>query len=100
MEKKYSKGPWLNDGYYNGNHMVGIETETDYIHLISVQRPIHDSERLTKEQAKANAQLVSAAPDLLEALQSCLVDLKEWGLHLESITKAKAAIDKAIGDVD
>lgn len=50
---------------------------------------------------KANARLIAAAPDLLEALRALLKDgedltqASQWGEHLE---QASAAIAKAIGE--
>lgn len=50
------------------------------------------------EEMKANARLIAAAPDLLEALQSILDD----GLHCDVVphlhAKARAAIAKATGE--
>ena len=44
-----------------------------------------------------NAQLISAAPDLLEALQICMDWAEEYGMDYILYEKAKAAISKAIG---
>lgn len=53
------------------------------------------------EQAKANANLIAAAPELLEALQKLIVDINNkpnssrYDTH---VGKAKAAIAKALGN--
>lgn len=47
------------------------------------------------EQAKANAHLIAAAPELLEALIEC----KRWVLCKELKGKAEAAIAKALGEM-
>ena len=62
-------------------------------------------------EAKANARLIAAAPDLLEALECALADLEgalqakeqggiqahDWKAHELSIEEARAAIAKARG---
>lgn len=45
---------------------------------------------------KADAYLIAAAPDLLEALLDCRVALRVGG-HLGELAVVEAAIDKAIG---
>ena len=48
---------------------------------------------------KANAKLISAAPDLLQALQELyylVSELPEEGSLIEALAKAKAAIEKAL----
>jgi hypothetical protein len=53
-----------------------------------------------KEEHKANAQLIAAAPDLLEALIGILKNLKinkGQGIGLAPIMKAKSAIALATG---
>jgi hypothetical protein len=52
-----------------------------------------------KEEAKANARLIAAAPDLLEALQ-LIVQWDESGFAQtdEQMSKARAAISKATGE--
>lgn len=50
--------------------------------------------------SKANKQLIAAAPDLLESLQDLLIrvaDDEEYGPE-HAITRARAAISKALGE--
>lgn len=50
------------------------------------------------EEQKANACLIAAAPDLLEALHQCLGSLKALGADIGyAATTARTAIDKAEG---
>ena len=54
------------------------------------------------ENAEADARLISAAPELLEALESALDALENEGVTFWSDTqdKARAAIAKAIGEAN
>lgn len=55
------------------------------------------------DEADANARLIAAAPDLFEALRSCLAEMEAWELDpemdtaAEPIRLARAAIAKATG---
>ena len=52
----------------------------------------------TPEEAEDNAQLISSAPEMLEALDS-MVDMVEEGLYTyDVIDEAKAVIKKARGE--
>jgi hypothetical protein len=54
-----------------------------------------------KGEAEANAQLAMAAPDLLEALQAMLSKAykQNWNdQYPDEVSKAQAAISKALGD--
>lgn len=59
MERKYSKGKW--EVFYNEN---GYATSIRSNHHICVMRT-HD-----KQECNANAKLISAAPDMLDVLES------------------------------
>lgn len=50
------------------------------------------------DEAKANARLIAAAPELLEVAQSILADDMLQYLPAEYIAKVRAAIAKATGD--
>lgn len=58
------------------------------------------SASFTHDQNKANANLISAAPDLLAALEEALKEIESMsGLYggYEGMSRAKAAINKAKG---
>jgi hypothetical protein len=49
-------------------------------------------------QAEANARLIAAAPEMLEACQEALRDLLYMGANLQSIKLLELAIKKALGE--
>jgi len=101
---KHTPGPWysLKDTLHEGQYFVRVQTY-GYAPLATVR----GDKRSTLKQSEANARLISAAPDLLEALKSLLwyVDQLEMvvysaddnGTH-EEVAKAKAAMAKATGE--
>lgn len=85
MKTKHTKGPWkLSEGY-----LIGPD---DNLVKISLRE---NSSAHVKEEEVANARLVAAAPELLEAL----LEIIETEVVLENIDtrKAMAAITKATG---
>lgn len=53
---------------------------------------------IDRKEAEANARLMAAAPDLLEALKDALCALDCCGKDYPAGTKARAAIAKALGE--
>ncbi len=97
MEGKHTPGPW----YYQ-------EESDAYTHI--VRGPggyfIHQGPQFTSGESKANARLIAAAPDLLEAVEAVVENSCgrcEDGIcnytqnPCEPIAKARAAIAKAKG---
>jgi hypothetical protein len=94
METKHTPGPWHLDD----------EAQPDYVFsrdmkMIATLRGEGDELPLI-----ANARLIAAAPDLLEALEH-MVAVSNWATTIQSeeqydamITKAEAAIRKAKGE--
>ena len=111
MGIKHTPGPWEvtqidclgNEIVEYGNvrpvnrHMFGHETSL----------PIADFYLWDMPEQRANAHLIAAAPDLLEALTDAVIDFDNWAAHEDNhphehlvawAEKARAAIAKAKGE--
>ncbi len=99
METKHRKGEWYDTDTLLSSHERGVRTSAGYICFLP--KPNHytgQDERYEKEmnEYKANAKLIAAAPDLLEAL----IELREF-CHYHGydnsteIYAAEASIKKA-----
>jgi hypothetical protein len=97
----HTLGPWRldhSDAVDLRNH-VGISSESHSL-LAQIVWKMDDDER--SPSCEANAHLISAAPDLLEALQAIiksLADQDDEGMieHVQPMIDARAAIAKATG---
>ena len=94
---KHTKGPWIKNSHWtnecNGTRIEGLEiTDTDG-NIICLT---WDSE-FPEETDEANAQLIAAAPELLEALKRVLDNLNEPD---KIICIAERAIAKAEGKLN
>lgn len=94
-EFKGTPGPWLNAGRSAGSHIHADKGEVAW--LLSYMG-------IPDEEIEANASLIAAAPDLLEALTTIICEMDQWtgwndnGFEDETIPKARAAIAKALGE--
>ena len=101
MSAKHTPGPWE---VFDLDHAIVVRTESTNRTKFGASRyaAIGGFERSDPKQhaeAIANARLIAAAPDLLESLKDCLrriADDEEYGDD-HAVTKARAAITKAIG---
>lgn len=91
MNTKFTPGPWT----------LGLETDNERAQVIS-----QDGQHIAYvecDPVPANARLISAAPELLGALEDCLVCLNADSDMQEDcateIAMARAAIAKAKGEV-
>ena len=84
METKHTPGPWAIDGEGTNAMVRGAD-----LTIVAVRH------RLTGPTHEANARLIAAAPELLEALESILSDACDNGAYWD---KARAAIAKARGE--
>ena len=92
---KYTPAPW---NYYtepqpNGCPIIGNDKGLMVAMLAhSINYPDQ------REEAEANARLIAAAPELLQALQEVTAYCKELGFDWSCLIQARAAIAKATGE--
>lgn len=95
---KYTPGPW---SVWTGdeNHVIIAGDDSHGVAMVML-RP--EDEHCLGPVETANARLIAAAPDLLEAVNRILLALTENSGDLraddESLLKARATIAKAVGD--
>lgn len=87
---KHSSGPWSIDG-------SDIRDANGELISCAYAMNMPDGTLKRTETTFANASLIAAAPELLEALRSSLVYIAQEGTD-EEYAIANAAIDKATGD--
>jgi hypothetical protein len=82
---------------YVGEHPVAIASVLP--HLESEHDMPVSNYSMSKEEGMANAKLIAAAPALLQALQSLLIEAGTFGIQLDNwaVVNAQQAIYKAIG---
>jgi hypothetical protein len=97
-EKNYSEGPWNLTSFEKGevgedSSHASISTNVSGFIIIEMTR---------SDQAAANANLIEAAPHMIEALESVLGELERchraMGGDYAIIHKVKEAINRAYGE--
>lgn len=83
---KHTPGPWSHDG--DGEILAQDNVIVVYSH--GGQRAVQTDE---------DANLIAAAPDLLEALEGIISAIGGWGSDRSKLDAARAAIAKARGEV-
>lgn len=101
-ETKHTPGPWIGAGPSFGDQLPRYTTEivTEWEDEDD-QRPMICTLpfRHYDHENEANARLIAAAPELLEALETCLVLMDYGGTWtVEEQNTARAAIAKAKGE--
>lgn len=98
---KHTKGLWA---VVEHDHAICIQTESPSKTKYGASRyaaigGFDRNDRAQLEEARANARLIAAAPELLEALTDC-VEHMHWTQPQgeAALKKAKAAIAKATGE--
>jgi hypothetical protein len=100
MKTKHTKGPWLiapSDGRFFVYALNDEGTNAFHASVSPGHIPHYDDE----ETQKANARLIAAAPDLLEASQDLLATIIQNHPIYDAYHKVqvlRAAINKAIGE--
>ena len=102
--KKHTPGPWAQFRTVNGDRFITAEGDRGLIELATVYA---EAEYQAKLPDEANARLIAAAPEMLEALRAAQLELNEYfellrrdhPMHDAYLTgdKVDAAIAKAEG---
>ena len=114
MGIKHTPGPWVVGSHDFLDQWVCIDApsgdhDLDYKSWEGVAMAYGCEESPSKglKKAKANAILIAAAPELLEALTDAVIDFDNWAAHEDNhphehlvawAEKARAAIAKAKGE--
>jgi hypothetical protein len=91
---KFTPGTWIIE-YDNADERSGGEW---YIAGPAIVRFSYSATTAETEEAEANARLISAAPDLLDALDLMVTTHDEGGWPSANIVIARAAIARARGE--
>ena len=102
---KYTPGPWKVEVWDYSNAKVprkelNIQTESNLLATLQCDFDENNSYVISKPEAEANARLMAAAPELLEALERLYAAFLDCDGREEGIAAgtARAAIAKAKGE--
>jgi hypothetical protein len=102
MKSEYTQGPWyLNDQTQSDPHYGQLRVDST---LMGDALAVCGTGRFVDDEARANARIMSAAPDLLAAAERILAAVTEaqgWqnaDLDLSHATALKLAVAKAKGE--
>lgn len=92
MNMKHTPGPWTADGFT-------VEADCNGIVVAEVRGPDHRArgkERMEDfEYCRGNARLIAAAPELLDALCTVILEHDAGGVTLATMSEAREVIAKA-----
>ena len=92
MGTKHTPGEWTQSKFANGN-IVSKETGRLVANCMGYSTNMDNGEHI--KESLANAKLIAAAPELLEALKNCLFGVEKMIGWEEVSEQAKEAIKKA-----
>ena len=90
MNTKHTPGPWNIDEKLEGQTCITSKQHDSFAEPIICR--VFDSSHVPLHEQEANARLIAAAPELLEALLALLPGAEAMGWSTE---KARVAINKA-----
>ena len=98
MSAKHTPGPWTAQN--DGRDIISIQHSNNDPGAISMTLAKVTARMTWRSQAEANARLIAAAPDLLDALRNIseLYDSDEGCRSLPEYIAARAAIARATGE--
>jgi hypothetical protein len=99
---KHTPGPWSvfrRDGYSTYIHAINEGDEINTFQVASCYCATSRKYFPTRDEAEANARLIAAAPELLEALKDAADAIEHWGAYVPEYFQSKhdleADIDRA-----
>lgn len=103
---KHTPGPWEANGYHIRQRVTGTRSIAEVAYTGPHHTPPHEYPKSCRLVDEANARLIAAAPDLLEALKKCAAVIGapqegHWATDDEvndAYDSAVAAIAKAKGE--
>ncbi len=104
MTSKHTPGPWVvhdhpTDPYQYGHHVTTADGLT--VCSVTYQLPVSTPHGVEEATRVANAHLIAAAPEMLEALRAawnCILDLPGTQAQVEATELVYYAIAKAKGE--
>jgi hypothetical protein len=96
MTAQHTPGPWTADKLQDRD-TFNIFADGFVSAMCQVSRMENSTRSTSGSETAANARLIAAAPDRLEALQDLLLDMQNRVRDAETMSKARAAIAKATG---
>ena len=102
LKQGHTPGPWFGVPYGDGDSLVICSDQHGQWRICFMATPGDMFSHDRMDTIRANARLIAAAPELLEALEGLLRDLAyddEEGLfeHSETVINARRAIARATG---
>lgn len=98
MNTKHTPGPWIIGDCHPDNGAVRITSKKDHVCVLLNLPDDEASEEENREQVKANARLIAAAPELLSALKDlfkqCAMTHRYWG-DGDNTRQADEAVERA-----
>lgn len=94
METKYTKGPWVVE---KSDHIGAVNVSFGFFNGY-IEIWYHHGAKGTIDEAHANARLIAAAPELLEALVNARTSMLKSGINYDNAeiyNKINNAIKKA-----
>lgn len=106
MNTNHTPGPWrtLANAYVGNWQILSNKTKVATVSKRTIERGAVGDYPDMDLEAAANARLIAAAPELLEACQEAAACMQEWidadlmVIKAEPLTTLRAAIAKATGD--
>jgi hypothetical protein len=102
MSEKFTKGPWNANFTRFSGWVVGFHiTDLEHGSLRPICEAYDKTGAMNPNEIAANARLIAAAPELLDALKACAAVCAGEVMHknglVNALEKARAAIAKATG---